>query len=194
MHPVYALHDITCARCSRRGAPPGAPRSFDHDNPLRIREYKSKDAERHKMKKYLVAAAVVLISVVLWSCAAATPTPTTVPGGATKGAPAGYGKISAVDLNSMLRSKDFTLVNVHTPYEGEIPGTDLFIRYDQLELNLSLLPGGKDARIVVYCRSGPMGQMAAQTLYSLGYTGVVNLQGGIVAWVEQGYPLTKNPR
>jgi hypothetical protein len=35
----------------------------------------------------------------------------------------GYGVLTTDELSNMLKSKDFTLVNVHVPYEGELPQT-----------------------------------------------------------------------
>jgi hypothetical protein len=36
-----------------------------------------------------------------------------------------YQKISIVRFSEMMRHKDFILINVHIPYQGEIPNTDL---------------------------------------------------------------------
>lgn len=146
------------------------------------------------MKKTLAFTTIILAVVVLTSCATATPTPTAVPRNALEGTSVSYGEITVADLKAVLQGRDFPLINVHIPYEGEIPGTDLFIPYDQVEPNLSLLPQDKNARIVVYCMSGRMGQIAAQALSSLGYTDVVNLRGGMLAWVEQGYSLVESSR
>jgi len=85
-------------------------------------------------------------------------------------------------LAQMLQTKDFTFVNVKTPYIGEIDGTDLYIPYDQLAAGASQLPQAKEAKILVYCRSGAESAQAAQTLLSLGYTNVWNLDGGMNAW------------
>jgi rhodanese-related sulfurtransferase len=97
-----------------------------------------------------------------------------------------YVDITADELAEMLTSKDFVLVNVHTPFAGEIDGTDLHIPYDEIGRRAAEIPGGQDARIVLYCRSGNMSAEAAETLTSAGYTGVYNLIGGMQAWQAAG--------
>jgi rhodanese-related sulfurtransferase len=100
-----------------------------------------------------------------------------------------YTDVSAVGLAAMLENKDFPLINVHIPYEGEIERTDVFIPFDEIEPNLDQLPADKGARIVVYCRSGSMSAKSARTLVELGYTDVWNLDGGMIGWKKAGYPL-----
>jgi rhodanese-related sulfurtransferase len=149
-----------------------------------------------KMKKRIVLLALIGISVLLVACADKSSTPGETTGAQVVGekvtAPGGtYMDVSVADLQIMLASKDFTFVNVHIPFEGDIAGTDLSIPYDQIEQNLSLLPASKDAKIVLYCRSGRMSSIAAETLVSLGYTNVWNLKGGMVDWEKAGLPLER---
>ncbi|HSM56239.1 MAG TPA: rhodanese-like domain-containing protein [Candidatus Sulfomarinibacteraceae bacterium] len=100
-----------------------------------------------------------------------------------------YTDVSVEGLATMREEETFPLINVHIPYEGEIEGTDLFIPYNEIEQNLDQLPEDKDARIVLYCRSGSMSAQAARTLVELGYTDVWNVDGGMIAWENSGRPL-----
>jgi len=100
-----------------------------------------------------------------------------------------YMDITAQQLNKILKEKDFTLINVHIPYDGEIPQTDSFIPYDKIEENADRLPQEKNAKIVIYCRSDRMSNIASVKLGEMGYTNVMNLKGGMKAWKAAGYAL-----
>lgn len=100
-----------------------------------------------------------------------------------------YQNVDVDGLSTMLNNKDFVLVNVHIPFAGNIPGTDLSLPYNEIQQNLSQLPTEKDDKIVLYCSSGRMSQMAAEELVSLGYTNIWNLKGGMVEWKQAGFEL-----
>lgn len=80
-------------------------------------------------------------------------------------------------------------INVHVPYEGDIPGTDLAIPFDQIAAHADVLPPGRTTLLAVYCRSGRMSQIAATTLATMGYQDVVELAGGTLAWEKSGRTL-----
>ena len=102
-----------------------------------------------------------------------------------------YKNVMPKELNTMLKDKDFVFINVHIPFAGNIAGTDLSIPYDQIEQNLPHLPADKNAKIVLYCRSGHMSQIAAENLVALGYNNVWNLKGGMIDWEKAGFDLEK---
>lgn len=102
-----------------------------------------------------------------------------------------YKNVTPKELNTMLKDKGFVLVNVHIPFAGDIAGTDLSIPYDQIEQDVSQFPTDKNAKIVLYCRSGHMSQIAAEKLVSLGYTNVWNLKGGMADWEKDGFEIQK---
>lgn len=100
-----------------------------------------------------------------------------------------YRDISVDQLQEMLANKDFTMVNVHIPFEGDLPGTDISIPYNQIERYLNQLPQDKGEKIVLYCRSDRMSGIAAVELVGLGYTNIYNLDGGFNAWIDAGLPM-----
>jgi rhodanese-related sulfurtransferase len=83
---------------------------------------------------------------------------------------------------------DYTIINVHVPYAGEIEGTDANIPYDDIEALTAALPD-KEAPIILYCRSGNMSEQASQALLELGYTQVWDVPGGMNAWQDSGRAL-----
>ena len=101
----------------------------------------------------------------------------------------GYANVSVGQFIEMMDHKDFTLINTHIPYEGEIPGTDLLIPYNEIERNKSKLPKDKAARLVVYCKTGPMGDIAARKLSQMGYTHVIHFKDGMSGWEKAGRSL-----
>lgn len=135
------------------------------------------------MQKFIF---VLLFALILMGCQSkpVTGEPVTVAGGS-------YQNVNANELHEMLKNKDFVFVNVHIPYAGDIADTDLSIPYDQVEQNLSQLPSDKNAKIVLYCRSGRMSAIAAEKLVSLGYTNIWNLNGGMLAWEQAGFDIEK---
>ncbi|MBI3955833.1 rhodanese-like domain-containing protein [Candidatus Gottesmanbacteria bacterium] len=94
--------------------------------------------------------------------------------------------VSARQLNKLLANKNFTFINVHTPYEGEIARTDTFIAYDQMVEQSASLPKDKNAPIILYCKTGRMSGEALPVLIKLGYTNVRHLTGGMDAWQKAG--------
>lgn len=135
------------------------------------------------MKKILVFLFAVLILV---SCQSKPVTGETV-----SAAGGSYQNVTPTELRTMLESKDFVLVNVHIPFAGNIPGTDVSIPYNEIESNLSQLPADKTAKIVLYCSSGRMSEIAVEELVSMGYTNIWNLKGGMVDWQQAGFELEK---
>lgn len=47
---------------------------------------------------------------------------------------------------------------------------------------------------MLYCMSGRMSAIAAETMVKLGYTNIWNLKEGMVEWQQKGFPLLHKPQ
>ena len=132
-----------------------------------------------------------LLSALVFALAACQSKPAEVVGEKVNVDSGAYYNINADELKTILNNRDFVFVNVHIPFEGNIAGTDLSIPYDQITepANLAQLPADKNAKIVLYCRSGRMSAIAAEALVKLGYTNIWNLKGGMLEWEQAGFEI-----
>jgi len=86
------------------------------------------------------------------------------------------------------KGEEFLILDVRTPdefNEGHIEGAVL-IPVDELERRLDELP--KDKPIITYCRSGVRSRNAANILLENGFSKVYDMMGGIIEWINKGYP------
>lgn len=100
--------------------------------------------------------------------------------------------ITDVDVQEFAKlaaRNDVFVLDVHTPEQEHIKGTDAFLPYNDLESHKDSLPADKNTPIALYCRSGSMSREASQALQEMGYARVYNLLGGSNAWKAAGLEL-----
>lgn len=127
------------------------------------------------MKAFTLSLALALMSLLFAACA---PSNTS------------SGMISPADYVSQYQSTGTShfLLDVRTPEEfadGHIAGA-VNIPLAELPNQLSQIP--QDMPLVVYCRSGNRSAQAATLLKEAGYSQILDM-GGIVDWVDAGYPV-----
>ncbi len=97
--------------------------------------------------------------------------------------------IAATELNQVMQNENIFLVDVHTPEQKHIKGTDTFVPFNQIKKYIDKFPQDKNTPIYLYCEGGPMGNTAAKSLHKLGYKNIFNLEGGARAWRNKGLAL-----
>ena len=98
--------------------------------------------------------------------------------------------IPQISVQELKRRQDahenFFLLDVREPHEYPIANLGApLIPVGSLEARIAEIPVGKDAEIVVHCRSGARSQKAAVILKNAGFTHVENLAGGILEWADK---------
>jgi len=102
--------------------------------------------------------------------------------------------ITAVDVaqaRELLAGDDPpVLVDVREPAEwnqGHLEDATL-VPPATVEERIGSVAPDKDRPVLLYCRSGQRSLRAARLLKSLGYADPINVEGGILAWEDAGYP------
>jgi rhodanese-related sulfurtransferase len=98
--------------------------------------------------------------------------------------------VAPQDAFALLKQRqNFYLLDVRTPGEyqqARLAGASL-IPIDQVPQRLAELP--RDRPILVYCAVGSRSSQVFNFLARRGYPEVYNLEGGIYAWAQRGYPI-----
>jgi rhodanese-related sulfurtransferase len=100
--------------------------------------------------------------------------------------------ITVAEAKELLDKGEHLFLDVREPDEvkmGNIPGA-VNIPRGLLEFRIGAqVDENRDAKIVVYCKSGGRSSLATQSLKKLGYKNALNMDGGWTAWEEAGYPV-----
>jgi len=141
------------------------------------------------VRRSFTAVTLGLLVVVTAGCSAAT-TAATAPGSntsVTAPAPASVRQVDPAAFATEIDGGRFA-INVHIPDEGSLPGTDLTLPYNEIQQRAAELPPDHDTPLAIYCMTGHMSAIAGQTLTGLGYSDIVELDGGMEAWQVMGQP------
>ncbi len=146
------------------------------------------------MKNRLLNIIIALALIPAWAAAEPAQTAPVVTGlELVQAARKEIRELDVADTRQWLAEGETVILDVREPNEyaqGFIPGA-VNIPRGMLEFRISAIPQMRstDARVLVYCRSGHRGALAAQTLKRMGYTNVVSLKPGIDAWTASGWPI-----
>lgn len=118
-----------------------------------------------------------------------------------------YTNVSVNDTKKMIEGDSVFILDVRTPdefhaahIEGAVlipvaslknPPGEPVLPYEDLLANRTndqLLPKC-NAKILVYCKTGTRSVNASKILVNAGYKNVNNMEGGIKAWIDAGYPV-----
>jgi phage shock protein E len=97
--------------------------------------------------------------------------------------------LDPAEFAAAMNKPGMVTIDVHVPFEGKLNQSDLMIPYDQIAEHVGALPADRSTPLAIYCRSGNMSAIAAPVLAGLGFTDIVELRGGMNAWVSSGRTL-----
>jgi rhodanese-related sulfurtransferase len=98
---------------------------------------------------------------------------------------------SVSECKALLDEGGYVFLDCREPKEykmGHVPGA-INIPRGLLEFKVANQIPDNETKIVMYCKSGGRGCLAACTLCRMGYKNVVNMGGGWLAWEKAGYPV-----
>lgn len=72
--------------------------------------------------------------------------------------------------------------------ECHIPGATL-IPLSEFEEKYESILKDKNSPVIIHCRSGKRSLNACMFLMSKGFTDLTNVEGGIMGWMDAGYPV-----
>lgn len=106
--------------------------------------------------------------------------------------------ISPKQLHDLVQAgRPVELIDVRTPVEFREVHVAFArnVPLDQLDAaKLAAGRSGSDVPLYVICRSGSRGKQACEKFLSIGYTNIVNVEGGTLAWDQAGLPVIRGKK
>jgi rhodanese-related sulfurtransferase len=96
----------------------------------------------------------------------------------------GQGEIDLIDVRTPVEFREF-----HATAARNVPLDRLDPAAVMRDRN-----GREDRPLYVICRSGSRGRQACEKFLAAGFTNVVNVEGGTLAWVECGLPVVRGKK
>ena len=147
------------------------------------------------MKRHVILTLVLMLGIglILGGCATSTQTASSSLSAneLVEEARKNICEISVSEAKDMLDKGGCIFLDCREPKEfkmGHIPGA-INIPRGLLEFKIDKSVPDKNAKILMYCKSGGRGCLAACTLCRMGYKNVNNVSGGWKAWEKAGYPI-----
>ena len=104
----------------------------------------------------------------------------------------GYEDITVEQAKELIETNlSLVILDVRTEAEYNDEYIEGAINIPLDELQQRLVEINPNDKILVYCRTGNMSTQAAEILVENGVSGFYRMRGGIVAWKQKGYPVTK---
>lgn len=107
--------------------------------------------------------------------------------------PSTYTNITVAQANQMINQSHSNLYILDVRNQSEYAKGHLYdailVPLYQLNNSINGLGIPFNSTIIVYCASGIRSAAASQILANAGFTNIKNMEGGITAWMQAGYPI-----
>lgn len=101
--------------------------------------------------------------------------------------------ISPRELANLCNSRQVDIIDVRTPveYRELHAGNTCNVPLDRLDpaAIMQSRKGSREESLYLICRSGSRGRQACEKFLAAGFTNVINVEGGTLAWAEAGLPV-----
>jgi len=101
--------------------------------------------------------------------------------------------VTVQEFSEIIKTEKGVLLDVRTPGEysdGHLSNCTL-IDFNSPDFPTKISALEKEENYFIYCRSGNRSMRAIQLMNQMGFKNMTNMDGGIIAWHQNGLPLEK---
>ena len=143
-----------------------------------------------KKERLTILIPALVLALIIGGCASTTQKTMTTEEMVTE-AKESICEVTVSEAKGLLDEGGHIFLDCREPKEykmGHVPGA-VNIPRGLLEFKIANKVPDKSTPIIMYCKSGGRGCLAACTLCRMGYEKVMNMDGGWLAWEKAGYPV-----